>query len=99
MKYDERSFAILPGKPQSRPESTAEQEQPTMKRILLIAAGMVALLVGCTAPVQLRYPDGRIVQCGPPGCAPCPGGIPGRPGGPPCPRPMGPPPMGISFFA
>ena len=35
-----------------------------MKRVLL-AAAMVALLVGCTAPVQLRYPDGRIVQCGP----------------------------------
>jgi hypothetical protein len=35
-----------------------------MKRVLL-AVAMVALLVGCTAPVQLRYPDGRIVQCGP----------------------------------
>ena len=36
-----------------------------MKRPLLIAAALVALLVGCTAPVQLRYPDARIVQCGP----------------------------------
>jgi hypothetical protein len=35
-----------------------------MKRAL-IAAAIVATLAACTAPVELRYPDGRVVQCGP----------------------------------
>jgi hypothetical protein len=31
---------------------------------IFAAAAAVALLAGCTTPVQLQYPDGRIVQCG-----------------------------------